>query len=287
MPIGSEPRLLVEGLKYAESPRWRVGRLFLADQHAREVLAVDLDGRCERVAQVPSGPSGLGWLPDGTLLVVSMHDRKLLAMRGGRLVQHADLSGIATGHCNDMVVDEHGRAYVGNFGFDMDAGAPLVPAKLALVLPDGSARTVADDLLFPNGMVILPGGDTLIVAETYGARLSAFDIAADGSLCNRRIWATLSAPPDGICLDAEGRIWVAHPVPPGGFARVTEGGEVLERITTGAFCGIACMLGGPNRRSLFLVEAQTFDPQKTWHGNARVRVVDVVAPGAGHPAWIP
>lgn len=285
MPSISEPRTLLDNLQFGEGPRYRDGRFWISDQHARRVVTVDLEGRVAEVAIVAGGPSGLGWLPDGTLLVVSMHDRALLALRAGQLVQHADLSSIASGHCNDMVVDGQGRAYIGNFGFDMDAGASLVPAKLALVMPDGATQVVAEDLLFPNGMVISPDGKTLVVAETYGLRLTAFDIAADGSLSGRRTFAELGFPPDGICLDAQGHVWVAHPIAPGGFRRVAEGGAQIEHLDTGEFCGIACMLGGPEGRTLCMVEAKTFDPRLTRAGNSRVRVLDVAAPGAGYPAW--
>lgn len=287
-------QLWTDTLHFGEGPRYRDGRLYVSDQHAKEVVALHMpdaadrtpgmQAQCEVVTKVPAGPSGLGWLPDGTLLVVSMHDRKLLALRQGRLSLHADLNHIATWHCNDMVVDAQGRAYVGNFGFDLDADAPPAPARLALVHPDGRTQTVAEDLLFPNGMVILPGGKTLVVGETFGSTLTAFDIATDGSLSNRRVWADLPNPPDGICLDAEGCIWVAHPTPMGGFSRVREGGHIEAHLDPEpGYLGIACMLGGPERRSLFMVEARSYKPHETSAGNSRVRMVAVDVPGAGHP----
>jgi sugar lactone lactonase YvrE len=279
----AEPRILIDDLVFGEGPRFRDGKLFVSDQHGREVLTVDLEGRRGHVAQVEQMPSGLGWLPDGTLLIVSMRDRKLLALRDGSLRVHADLGDIAGGHCNDMVVDAHGRAYVGNFGFDMDAGADPAPAKLAMITPQGEVRVVADDLMFPNGTVITPDGKTLIIAETYAARLTAFDVLEDGSLDSRRVWAQLPCPPDGICLDAEGCVWVSNPMPPGGYLRVAEGGEVRQRIDTGDHNGIACMLGGPERRHLFMIDAVTFNPNKTHPGNSRVRVLEVDVPGAGLP----
>lgn len=281
------PTLLAADLQFGEGPRYHAGRLLIADQHAREVVAYDLKGRRETITIVPEGPSGMGFLPDETLLIVSMHDRKVMALRDGRLVQHADLSHIATGHCNDMVVDPQGRAYVGNFGFDMDAGADFAPAALALVHPDGRVEQVADGLAFPNGMVITPDGRTLILAETYGARLTAFDIAPDGTLSGKRLWAQLKYPADGICLDAEGCVWVANPVAPGGFHRVREGGEVLTTIDSDGLLAIACMLGGPARTTLFMVEAGTFDPAKTTQGNSRIRMAEVGVAGVGCPLHSP
>ena len=276
---------MVDDLWFGEGPRYRDGHLFVSDQHQRNVIAVDGTGTQRVVARVPGGPSGLGWLPDGSLLIVSMHDRKVLALRDGVLEVHADLSAIATGHANDMVVDADGRAYVGNFGFDMDGGAAPQPAQLALVTPDGQARAVANDLQFPNGMVITDDGRTLVVAESFASRLTAFSIdPATGELGERRLWAQLPGPPDGICLDAEGCIWAAHPVPPGGYLRVAEGGEVRGRVDTEpGWVGIACMLGGPERRSLFMLDATTFDPKKTSRGTSRLRVVDVEVSGAGFP----
>ena len=218
---------LAEGFAFLEGPRWRDGKLWVSDMHDDRVLAVDLAGRRETVVEVPGQPSGLGWLPDGRLLIVSMTDRRLLRLDAAGLSVVADLSGVATFHCNDMVVDAHGRAYVGNFGYDFEAGMPPRAATLALVLPDGTVHVAADDLAFPNGTVLTPDGRTLIVAESFAARLTAFDVAADGTLSRRRIWAALEgAVPDGICLDAEGAIWVASPLSKE-VLRVREGGEVV------------------------------------------------------------
>jgi sugar lactone lactonase YvrE len=206
----SHPEILVDGLRFPEGPRWYDGRLWFSDMHSQQVLAVDLDGKTETIVVVPQDPSGLGWLPDGRLLVVSMQDRRLLRLDPGGLVEVADLSELASFHCNDMVVDEKGRAYVGNFGFDLHGGQSPMPTGLVLVAPDGSSRVVAEDLRFPNGTVITPDGRTLIVGETFGGCLTAFDVAEDGSLSGRREWARMDkAVPDGICLDAEGAIWVA------------------------------------------------------------------------------
>jgi sugar lactone lactonase YvrE len=279
----AEPKLLLDGLTFPEGPRFHDGRLYFSDQHAREVIAVDVQGRRETIVQVPGQPSGLGFLADGTLLIVSMKDRRLLRFAHGALSEVADLSSVATSHCNDMVVDAQGRAYIGNFGFDADHGAPFAKADLALVTPDGQVRRVASGLAFPNGSVITPDGRTLIVAETYAARLTAFDIAPDGSLSEGRSWAKLQVPPDGICLDAEGCIWISNPIAPGGFLRVAEGGEVRARIDLPDRGGIACMLGGPERRTLFMLEAFHFQEQRTQPGNGRIRVLEVEVPGAGRP----
>jgi len=274
---------LLDGLCFPEGPRWHERHLWFSDMHAGRVMRVGLDGRAETVVEVAGEPSGLGWLPDGRLLVVSMQDRRLLRLDAQGLSELADLSSIATHHCNDMVVDAHGRAYVGNFGFDYEARAAMVPAQLALVHPDGRTQIAARDLLFPNGTVITPDGRTLVVGESFGARLTAFDVAGDGTLSNRRVWAQLEqAVPDGICLDAEGAIWVASPVSQA-VLRVREGGAVTHRIPV-ATQAIACMLGGPERRTLFLCTAKSFAASETRAQRAgRIEVVEVEVPGAGWP----
>jgi sugar lactone lactonase YvrE len=277
------PRVLLDGLRFPEGPRWHGDRLWFSDMHAGVVLAVDLDGRAETIVAVPNEPSGLGWLPDGRLLVVSMKDRRLLRLDAHGLVEVADLTPFATFHCNDMVVDARGRAYVGNFGFDLHGGAPVAPANLVLVHPDGRTELAAKDLLFPNGTVLTPDGRTLIVGESYGARLTAFDVAEDGRLSNRRVWAKLEgrAVPDGICLDAEGAAWVASPTT-NEFLRVREGGAVAARIAVDR-SAIACMLGGPERRTLFLCTSRAHDPAETGAREARIETVEVEVPGAGWP----
>ena len=253
MPL---PTLLIDGLAFAEAPRWHAGELWFSDFFLQQVLRIDAQGRRHVVATVPMQPSGLGWLPDGRLLVVSMTDRALMRLDGDVLVKVADLAALATGHCNDMVVDARGRAYVGNFGFDFFA-QPLQrrAAALVLVTPGGDARIASDGLEFPNGMVITPDGGTLIVAETFGRRLTAFRIAADGTLHDRRVWAELgNVGPDGICLDAEGAVWAASPRS-NEFVRVREGGEVTERIPTDRQA-IACTLGGADGRRLFMISGR-------------------------------
>jgi sugar lactone lactonase YvrE len=278
------PRTLLDGLRFPEGPRWREGRLWFSDMHAGVVLRVGLDGRAETVVAVPHEPSGLGWLPDGRLLVVSMQDRRLLRLDPEGLVPVADLSPFASFHCNDMVVDGRGRAYVGNFGFDIhEKPRPRVrPANLALVHPDGRAELAASDLMFPNGTVITPDGRTLIVGESFGARLTAFDVGPEGRLSNRRIWAQLEKEtPDGICLDAEGAVWVASPFS-NAVLRVREGGEVAERIAFDRMA-IACMLGGPERRTLFVCTARSVDPAETGAREGRIEWIEVDVPGAGWP----
>jgi sugar lactone lactonase YvrE len=274
--------ILIDGLRFPEGPRWHDGRLWFSDMHSQQVLAVDLDGSMETIATVPQDPSGLGWLPDGRLLVVSMRDRRLLRLDPGGLVEVADLSAVAPFHCNDMVVDARGRAYVGNFGFDLQGGEQPLATTLALVDPDGRVRVAADSLRFPNGTVITPDGRTLIVGESFGACLTAFDIAEDGSLGGRREWARMTgAVPDGICLDAEGAIWVASPVG-GGVLRLLEGGEITHRVEV-EHEAYACMLGGPERRTLFICTSASSDPDETAVRKGRIERVQVDVPGAGLP----
>jgi sugar lactone lactonase YvrE len=276
------PEILIDGLRFPEGPRWHDGRLWFSDMHSQQVLAADPDGSMETIATVPQDPSGLGWLPDGRLVVVSMRDRRLLRLDPGGLVEVADLSAVAPFHCNDMVVDARGRAYVGNFGFDLHGGEQPLATTLALVDPDGRVRVAAENLRFPNGTVITPDGRTLIVGESFGACLTAFDIAEDGSLGGRREWARMTAAvPDGICLDAEGAIWVASPVG-GGVLRLLEGGEITHRVEV-EHEAYACMLGGPERRTLFICTSASSDPDETAVRKGRIERVEVDVPGAGLP----
>ncbi|HSS36682.1 MAG TPA: SMP-30/gluconolactonase/LRE family protein [Patescibacteria group bacterium] len=279
------PRPLVDGLTMPESPRWHDGRLWLSDMGAREVVAVDLDGRSEVVARVPTGLTGIAFLPDGRLVLDTTIDGALLRLEpDGSLAPYADLTGLADPPWSDLIVDGRGNAYVGNLGFDFLAGAPPAPGFLALVTPDGNARRVADDLAFPNGVAVTPDNATLIVAESYAARLTAFTIGADGSLADRRVWADLpGAYPDGICIDAEGAVWFAE-VPGRRCVRVREGGEVLASIELDRGC-FACTLGGPDGRTLFLAAAD-------WSGvsgmgddarTGQVLTIEAPAAGAGWP----
>jgi len=272
-----QPRPLLDGLVFPEGPRWHNDRLWFSDMHAHAIFTVDLAGTQERIANVPERPSGLGFLPNGRLLVVSMRDRRLLRLDPDVLREHANLTDVATGDLNDMVVDAQGRAYVGNFGFDYNAAAEFKSANIVMVQPDGAVRVVADDLLFPNGPVITPDGNTFIVAETFGRRLTAFDIDADGGLSNRRVFAEFgAATPDGICMDSAGQIWVGSPSTEE-FLRLREGGEVTGRIPTPGRWAVACAIGGPDDRTLFLLSAETSQPELA-KGNSKgwIEVVDEV-----------
>jgi sugar lactone lactonase YvrE len=275
---------LLDGLTFTEGPRWHDGRLWFSDFYTHRVLAVTPEGKAETVLEVAQRPSGLGWLPDGSLLVVSMLDRRLLRVRDGRAAPHADLAAVATGPCNDMVVDARGRAYVGNFGFDRHRGEPPRAATLARVDPDGTVTPAADDLEFPNGSVITPDGRTLVVAETLGHRLTAFDVGADGALSRRRVWAALDGVfPDGICLDAEGAIWVADARGPD-LLRVREGGAIDRRVPVGAGRhAFACMLGGADRRTLYACTCTGSGPAVSDKRDGRIERVPVDVPGAGLP----
>ena len=267
--MGRTTRELAGGIHFGEGPRWREGRLWFSDFYAHAVKSVSLAGDLRTEFEIDDRPSGLGWMPDGSMLIVSMTQRRVLRRAAdGTLAIHADLSGIAAFHCNDMVVDSRGGAYVGEFGFDLDAAiaargvesvlADHPAAKLAYVAPDGTVSVATGDMHFPNGAVITPDGRTLIVGETLGAVLTAFDIGADGALSNRRVWAS-TAPhvPDGICLDAEGAVWIANPIAPQ-CVRIAAGGAVLEVIDTGQPC-FACMLGGDDGKTLFMLTAATSD----------------------------
>jgi sugar lactone lactonase YvrE len=285
MADAADLRTVVEGLAFPEGPRWHDGRLFFSDQHAHQVLALDpATGAVDEIVRVEQQPSGLGWTPAGDLLMVSMLDQRLLRLeRDGTLGEVADLAGLSIHNCNDMVVSADGRAYVGSFGFDLDRGERPRPSNIVAVEPDGTARVAADDLQFPNGSVVTPDGRTLIVGETVAGRLTAFTIAADGSLTDRRLWAQLDgALPDGICLDAEGAVWIACPLSRR-CLRVREGGEILQEIATeqGAF---ACMLGDDDRRTLYICTSEMAlndETVKTRPG--RIRATRVAIPGAGLP----
>jgi sugar lactone lactonase YvrE len=275
--------VLVDGLTFPEAPRWRDGKLWFSDFYSFRVLAVDLTGHTTTIAHVPERPSGLGWLPDGRLLVVSMLDRSLLRLDEGKLSKIADLSALATGPCNDMVVDAHGRAYVGNFGYDRHAGQEPRTTCIARVDPDGRVVRAADDLLFPNGTVITSDGKTLVVGETFAHRLTAFAIADDGTLSNRRVFAQLDGvSPDGICLDVEGAIWVADPWGKR-VVRVFDGGRVERTIPTGERGAYACMLGGEDRRTLFICTNTGSGPAMADKRDGRIEFLRVDVPGAGLP----
>jgi len=279
-----ELQTLLTGLAFGESPRWHNGRLWFSDFGAQEVVAVDLEGKSEVIAPISGAPMGLGFLPDGRLLIVSMRDGLLLRREhDGRLLTHADLSHLSRYPWSDMVVDGRGNAYLGNLGFNFPGGE-FAPGILVLVTPDGEARPVAEGCAFPNGMVVTPDNSTLILAESYGHRLTAFDIDASGSLSNRRVWTDLGGDyPDGICFDAENAIWYAD-VPARRCVRVREGGEMLQTIDLDRGC-FACMLGGVDRRTLFLMAAEY--PPTSWGPEAartgQVLTIEAPAPGIGWP----
>ena len=292
--MGRTTRVLAEGIYFGEGPRWHEGRLWFSDFYAKAVKSVSLAGDLRTEFTIDDQPSGLGWMPDGSMLIVSMTKRRLLRRRkDGALSVHADLKDIAGFHCNDMVVDKEGRAYVGNFGFDLDAAiaargvesvlADHPTAKLACVEPDGRVSVAATDMHFPNGPVITPDGKTLIVGETLGGTLTAFDIGAGGKLSNRRSWAsTTPRVPDGITLDKDGAIWIANPIAPE-CARIAQGGGVLEIIDTGQPC-YACMLGGADGRTLFMLTAATsLAHEAADHPTGKVLTARVDSPHAGLP----
>ena len=283
MTGGDKIEILLDGLTFPEAPRWRDGKLWFSDFYSHRVLRLGLDGKAETIAEVPQRPSGLGWMPDGTLLVVSMLDRRVLKLEGGTLRPFADLSELATGPCNDMVVDRTGRAYVGNFGFDRHGGEPERLTCIARIDPDGRTTRAADDLFFPNGTVITADGKRLVVGETLSKRLTAFDIGADGALSNRRLFAQFEdCYPDGICLDAEGAIWVADAR--GNRAlRVLDGGRVERTISTGEQGCYACMLGGDDRRTLFLCTSSGSGPAMAKKRDGRIEFIRVDVAGAGLP----
>ena len=285
--------LLTDGLYFGEGPRWHDGRLWFSDFYAHAVKSVGADGVQRTELEMDDQPSGLGWLPDGRLLVVSMADMKLLRQDPDGLKVHADLSEFSAHLCNDMVVDMEGRAWVGNFGFDLDA---LIEEKgvedalanhpatnLVRVDPDGSVHLASPDMHFPNGMVISPDGKTLIAAETLSMCLTAFDIQADGSLSNRRVWANVGMrAPDGISLDAGGNIWVANALA-AECVLVSEGGEILQTVETSQPC-YACMLGGGEGRTLHMVTAQSSDKRAaSAEATGKIEVLDVAVAGAGCP----
>jgi sugar lactone lactonase YvrE len=292
--MGRATRVLCDGIYFGEGPRWRNGRLWFSDFFSGRINSVSIEGDLRMEFVIDDQPSGLGWMPDGSLLVVSMKQRQVLRWwPDGKMTVHADLGGIAGYYCNDMVVDSQGRAYVGNFGFDLygeverrgieSVVADHTTAKLACILPDGTAHVAAEGMHFPNGSVISPDAKTLIVGESLSGNLIAFDIGTNGVLANRRIWASiLPRVPDGIALDAEGNVWVANPLAPE-CVLVAQGGKILEVIETGTPC-YACMLGGDDGRTLFISTAPTYEAhvaRAAPKGKFLITKVDV--PHAGLP----
>ncbi len=276
-----EVTVLLDRLVFPECPRWHEGRLWFADMHDRKVWAMTQHAQSQLICEVPGQPAGIGWLPDGTLQVVSMTDRTLWRVeKGGRLVEVADLSPFFAYNANDMVIDATGRAYIGNFGFDLSGGGEPTSTSMVCVEPDGEAWVVIEGLLFPNGAVVTPDNATLIVAESFGQRLSAYDINEDGSLANPRVWADLRPNvPDGMCLDAEGGIWVADPVSKG-VMRVLEDGLITEWVSTGDRGAYACALGGSDLRTLYVCTAESSNPARTVElRSGHIEAIRVDVPG--------
>lgn len=289
----NEMSTILDKRHFLEGPRWRDGRIWVSDFHGRNVLSADLRGDVRVEAELTDRPSGLGWLPDGRLLIVSMVDRKVLRREdSGELVEHADPSSFTDSENNDMIVDAAGRAYVGATGFDSNIGEPIRTAPVVKVEPAGSATVVAGGLYMPNGMTFLPDG-TLVVAETLGNRLSAFDVRADGTLGARRDWARFGEPPasddlasvipgvvvgpDGICADSTGAVWVADALH-NRVVRVAAGGAIMQEVSTGDRGAYSCTLGGPDGRTLFICSAPDFNYEaraKTREASLLVVQVDV------------
>jgi sugar lactone lactonase YvrE len=273
--MGDRREIAVEGLKFPEGPRWRDGVLWLSDQLGGKVRRI-VGEQVDVVAEIER-PSGLGFLTDGSLLVASMSTCQVLRVDGNNVKVHADLSAHAA-HLNDMYVDKQGRAYVDAYGEDWNAG------DILLVDGERPVHAAAKQLAFPNGVAVTPDGSTLLIAETFGACITAFDVAGDGSLSGRRVWAPLpDRMPDGLCLDAEGAVWVASYLT-GEFVRVREGGEVTDRHTVDGRWAMACALGGDDGRTLFLCSAET-DQDSYFRGEAvgHLETVWVEVPGVGRP----
>jgi sugar lactone lactonase YvrE len=281
-PSLPEPQVLMEGIVFGEQPRWHMGRLWFSDWGPPEVIAVDLGGKHEVMLEAPSFPCCVDWLPDGRLLIVSAREGRLLRQEAdGSLVTHGDLGRVSDPPAgNELVVDGRGNAYVNGGGFDLMAGEPFAPGIVALVTTEGSAHEVADGLAFPNGMLVTPDNTTLIVAESYAKRLTAFDIEENGCLSNRRVWAELGdGVPDGICLDAENAVWYGD-VPNRCCVRVREGGEVLQTIELDRGC-FACALGGADRRTLFMMATEWNGPASMFAEPRTGQVLTAEAPASG------
>ncbi len=279
-----ELKVILDGLTFPEGPRWRDGRLWFSDFYSHSVIAVDLDGNAEKICAISGQPSGLGWLPDGRMLVVSMRNRAVMRLEPEGLAVHADITPLVHSLCNDMTVDGEGRAYVGNFGFDHRAKEVPRRTNVVRVDPDGATAVAADEFFFPNGIAITPDGKTMVVAETWGRCLTAFDKASDGTLSNRRCWAEGSEEwiPDGICMDAEGAVWVADPVR-NQVLRIRDGGEIVQTISTGNRGSFAVALGGRDRKTLLVCTNIRNNDDHVGNPAGRIEVIPVDVPGAGWP----
>jgi sugar lactone lactonase YvrE len=279
-----EAAVFADDFVFLEGPRWRGGALWVSDMWGYKVHRITEDGTVVDVVEVPDRPSGLGFMPNGDPLIVSMADRSVYRYVGGTLELHAALGDTVRADINDMVVDPEGRAYVGNFGYDLFNDAEPEDAEIVLIEPDGSHRVVASELMFPNGMVLTDGGATLVVAETFGQRLTAYERDADGGLVNRRVFAELGEmTPDGICLDVEGGIWVSSYMT-GDFVRVLDGGEITDQFKVGERAAVACQLGGEDGRTLFcMTYSGQLEDVNSGARLARIDTVTVDIPGAGSP----
>jgi len=277
-------RPLAQGLKYVEAPRWHLNRLWFSDVHDFALKTVTLDGAVRTVAAFPSRPSGIGILPDGRVLMATALDGKLWTVSSdGAVKEVADLSPLVTGLLNDMVVDGSGRAFVGDTGFKMGPGVAPQPGRVLSWKEGEAARVVAEDVTFPNGCIVTPDARQYLVAETLANRISAFALASDGTLSDRRVFANLDSSPDGICLDEEGGVWVGLPLK-GEFIRLSADGQVSRRLPSATPFAVACALGGADRRTLFLCSADT-DLQRLARGEstARIDVCEAEVSGAGWP----
>lgn len=281
-----QSKVLADGFVFLEGPRWHDHRLWVSDMWDYQVYRVANDGSTETVCTVPERPSGIGFLPDGTPVVASMSNRKLMKIVGSDLIEYADLGSFASGDVNDLVVDAEGRVYIGNIGYDLFGGAEKALASVFLVDTDGSVRAAADGLDMPNGTVIKDGGRTLVIAETWGSRLTAFDRSLDdGSLSNRRVYADLGErAPDGICVDRDGGIW-ASCFNTGEFIRLNDSGEITDRVLCSGKRAVACQLGGDDGRTLFCCTfaGEIEDIHQRKRAGA-LEMVRVAVPGAGFPA---
>lgn len=275
-------QLIAENFVFLEAPRWREDRLWFSDMYDGNVYTSDIEGNTKLIVSVPNQPSGLGWLPGGGLLIVSMLDRKVLLYDNHKLVEYADISDLATGPLNDMVVDKFGNAYIGNMGFDPSLSESPKDAEIIHVKKGGESSVVAKGMKFPNGCAISPDGSCLIVAESLGSKMTAFNIHKSGELRNRQVWADLEFMPDGCCMDIEGALWVASPLE-NRVVRVTKGGKMTGSIETESMA-IACTLGGPSLNHLFILTSTSLDIQtlKTTRP-ARIYMTEVKVPGSGSP----
>jgi sugar lactone lactonase YvrE len=282
--MAATPKVLLDGLYFPEGPRWKDGALYFSDMHGRAVWRLTPQGRASKIGDFDDEVSGLGWLPDGTMLAVSMSRRHLLRLLPQGAEIAVDLSSYVANPINDMVIDRQGRAYIGGFGFNLFNGEEPRTTGLLCVEPDGRVRQVADDLHFPNGMVITPDGKTLIVGETLGARMTAFEVQPDGGLAKRRVFAAIEGwIPDGCCLDAEGAVWVAWPGS-NKVVRVRDGGEIAATVELPGRQAYACMLGGPDRRDLYICTALDHMPDVIKaKREGKIEVTRVEVPGAGLP----